>query len=228
MALRAITFDVYSALFDTVTGLAGAVARLFQQRGLGEDPAAVSSLWRQKHMEHLLVTNSLERERASNRRSIEAAAAYALRRLSPPLSSSEMRALVSAWERLPPWPEAAEVLREVRRRRLPLAVLSNGDEGMLRALLTSLPVQFDAVISTEGWKFKPHPSVYRMALERLRVRPDELLHIAGSAIDAMGATAAGIRTVWVNRSGDAVVDSLLAPTHQVGDLRGILEFIGPS
>ncbi len=225
MALRAITFDVYSALFDTMTGLTEALRDLFQRRSHNEDPAAVARAWRQKHMEYLLVVNSLERERASNRRAIEASAGYVLRRLQPPVTPGELRALLGAWERLPPWPEAAEVLREVRRRPLILAALSNGDEGMLRALLTAVPVPFDAIISTEGGKFKPHPSVYQKALERLRVRPDELLHVAGSATDAVGATAAGIPTVWVNRTGDAVIDARLAPAHQTGDLRGVLPLI---
>ncbi len=225
MALRAVTFDVYSALFDTVTGLTAALRDLFQRRGLDEDSAVVARAWRQKHMEYLLVVNSLERERVSNRRAIEAAAGTALRRLNPPVTPDEVRVLVGTWERLPPWPEAAEVLREVRRQPLILATLSNGDEGMLRTLLAALPVPFDTIISTEGRKFKPHPSVYQKALERLRVRPDELLHVAGSATDAMGATAAGIPTVWVNRAGDSVIDPRLAPAHHIADLRGVLPLI---
>ncbi len=225
MAVRAITFDVYSALFDTVTGLTAALRDLLRRRGLDEDPAGVARAWRQKHMEYLLVVNSLERERASNRHAIEAAARYVLRRLSPPVTADEMHALVGSWERLPPWPEAAEVLRDARTRPLILGTLSNGDADMLRTLLAILPVRFDAIISTEGGKFKPHPSVYRNALDWLRVRPDELLHVAGSAADAMGATAAGIPTVWVNRTGDAVVDNRFAPTHHVADLRGVLPLI---
>ncbi len=228
MVLRAITFDVYSALFDTVTGLAGALRRVCEQRGFREGPAVVARLWRQKHMEYLLVANSLDLEPALNRRALEASARYTLRKLQPPLTAEELRVLVAAWEHLPPWPEAAEVLRDVRQRPLIMGTLSNGDEGMLRALLSSLPVTFDVIISTEGGKFKPHPSVYRNALDRLGVGADELLHVAGSPTDAMGATAAGIQTVWVNRAGDAVVNTRLAPAHEVADLWGVLRLIDGS
>lgn len=228
MPLRAITLDVYSALFDIITGLTGAVADLFAHRGLRDDPRAVARLWRQKHMEYLLVSNALDREAALNRRAIEASARYALRGLEPPLTSPEMVPLVRAWERLPPWPEAGDALREVRRRPLTLATLSNGDEGMLRALLATLPVPFDAVISTEGGKFKPHPSIYHKALESLEVRAEELLHVAGSPTDAMGATAAGIRTVWINRARDKVVDDRLAPAHELQDLAGLPALIDAS
>lgn len=139
-----------------------------------------------------------------------------------------MRALVGAWEHLRPWPEVAEVLREVRRRPGVLGVLSNGDPEMLRVLLSTLPVAFDHIVSPEGGPFKPHPSVYRKALDLLGVRAEELLHVAGSATDAMGATAVGIRTVWVNRFGDAVIDPQLAPAHEVPDLRGVLGIIDTS
>ncbi len=229
MPLRAITFDVYSALFDTNTGLARAMRRVYEQRGLREDPEAAARLWRQKQMEYLLVANSLDLETAQNQRAIEASARYALRGVQPPLTAEEIHLLlVNAWEHLPPWPEASEVLRQVRQRPLIVGALSNGDEGMLRALLTSLPVKFDVVISTEGGKYKPHPSVYLKALDQLGVGADELLHVAGSPTDAMGATAAHIQTVWVNRAGDAVVDTRFAPAHTVADLRGILRLIDAS
>jgi len=96
---------------------------------------------------------------------------------------------------------------------------------MLEALLTALPVRFDQIISTEGGKFKPHPSVYSKALEVLGMRAEDLLHVAGSPTDAMGATAAGLRTVWVNRAGGAVLDARFAPAHETGDLWGVLTLL---
>lgn len=84
---------------------------------------------------------------------------------------------------------------------------------------------FDAIISTEGGKFKPHPSTYRKALDVLGVRAEEILHVAGSGSDAVGATAFGLRTVWVNRAGDAVLDHRFAPAHEVSDLRRILPLL---
>ncbi len=225
MVVRAVTLDVYSALFDTVSGLRGALDRLFRTRDLAGDPAAAARSWRQRHMEYLLVSNSLDREPASNRRALEASARNVLRALDPPLSTDEVSALVAAWETLPPWPEAASVLAEVRRRPLVLGTLSNGDADMLTALLATLPVTFDRIISTEGGRFKPHPSVYASALKTLGVRQDEVLHVAGSATDAAGATAFGIRTVWVNRAGEAVFDPRCAPAYDVRDLTAVLELL---
>lgn len=225
MAIRAVTFDVYSALYDIHRGLAEALRRLFQQRGLAHDPLVVARAWRQAHRDYLLMANSLDREPALNRVAIEASARYALRRLCGPLISDELRALVEAWEHLPPWPEAVDALTRVRGLPLILATLSNGDGSMQERLLASLPVRFDRIISTEGGKFKPHPSVYQKALAALGVEAGELLHVAGSASDAAGATAAGIRTVWVNRAGDAVLDARFTPAHEVTDLEDVLPFL---
>lgn len=225
MPIRAVTFDVYSALYDTPRGLAEALASVLDRREVEGDPLAVARVWRTKQREYLLIANSLDREPASNRKAIEASARYALRTLTPPLTSDEMGVLVGAWEHLPPWPESAEVLQEVRRHGMVVATLSNGDADMLRSLLAHLPVTFDHLISSEGRRFKPHPSAYRRAQEVLGLGAGELLHVAGAATDATGATAVGLRTVWVNRQADAVIDARFAPAHQVSDLRGVLPLL---
>lgn len=221
MGIRAITFDVYSALYDTVSGLHRALGALLQARGAGGDPAALARAWRQRHMEYLLIANSLDREPARNRTALETSARQTLAAHRPPLTADELSHLIHAWETLPPWPETVGVLTQVRRQPVILGTLSNGDADMLEALLRRLPVTFDRVISTEGGKFKPHPSVYAKALNALGVDRDELLHIAGSATDAAGATSFGIRTVWVNRSGNVVADPRFTPAHELPDLTGL-------
>jgi 2-haloacid dehalogenase len=224
-AIRAVTFDVYSALFDTISGLRAALAALFRARGVSLDPAAAAATWRQRHMTYLLVANSLEREPATNRRALEASAQQTLHALTPPLTAAELDRLIAAWEDLPPHPEASRVLSEVRRRPLILATLSNGDRDMLANLLQHLPVAFDHIVSTEGGKFKPHPSVYAAALRILGVRREELLHVAGSATDAAGASAFGVQTVWVNRTQDTVPDPRFAPAYMMSDLTGVLDIL---
>jgi 2-haloacid dehalogenase len=223
--LRAVTFDVYSALFDTAGSLSRVLSELFRGRGRSDDPVAAARTWRQKHMEYLLVANSLEREPASNRRAIEMAARHALRQLEPLPDADELARLVSAWESLEPWPDAVDVLRRVRESPLSLIALSNGDEAMLGTLLSTLPVPFDRVISTEGGRFKPHPSVYRKAVEAVSGQTTALVHVAGSPTDTVGATAAGIRTIWVNRGDDAVIDPRHEPAYAVETLSEAWEII---
>ena len=225
MAIRAITFDVYSALFDTLAGLTGALAHLLRGRGAPGDPQDLARSWRAKHMEYLLLATVLG-EVSTNRRAIERSAAHTLRgMIDAPLAADELAQLAAAWEALPPWPEAVGVLQAARSRPVVLGALSNGDEDMLHALLRLLPVPFDHVISTGGGPFKPHRAVYEKALWTLGVPTEGILHVAGSPTDAMGATAAGIRTLWVNRSADAVVEPSLRPAYEGPTLRSVLDIL---
>jgi 2-haloacid dehalogenase len=48
--------------------------------------------------------------------------------------------------------------------------------------------------------FKPSPVVYRHAAGRLSVPIGQVRLIPSNAFDCVGASAAGMRTAWVNRS----------------------------
>src|SRR5215831_13267312 len=63
-----------------------------------------------------------------------------------------------------------------------------------------LQVPWDVVITAEEAGFyKPHPRLYRLALERLGVAADEAAFVAGSGYDLIGTAAVGLRTYWHNR-----------------------------
>src|SRR3990172_183986 len=97
MTIRAVTFDVYSALYEAPTGLARGLAPVLRQRGVAGDPHAVARSWRHKQREYLLIANSLGLEPASNRKAIEASVRYTLRGLEPPVTPDELRALLGTW-----------------------------------------------------------------------------------------------------------------------------------
>jgi 2-haloacid dehalogenase len=48
--------------------------------------------------------------------------------------------------------------------------------------------------------FKPSPIVYRHAAERLAAPISRIRLVTCNAFDSVGASAAGMRTAWVNRS----------------------------
>jgi HAD superfamily hydrolase (TIGR01549 family) len=82
------------------------------------------------------------------------------------------------------------------------------------------------VISEEAGIRKPEPAIFRIALERCRSRPEQAVMVGDSwGADVLGARAAGIRAVWLNRAGRACpgpakcaeIKSLL-PTAAVVDL----------
>ncbi len=86
-----------------------------------------------------------------------------------------------------------------------LGIITNGFVDVQREKLekTGLAELVDVVlISEEIGKIKPHPDVFRLALDRLGVTADEALYIGDSyASDILGAEGAGIRTIWFNPRG---------------------------
>jgi putative hydrolase of the HAD superfamily len=88
-----------------------------------------------------------------------------------------------------------------------LALVTNGASCLQREKLdaSGLVDRFDAVVvSGELRSAKPDPSVYACALEALGARPGDAVMVGDSlANDVDGPVAAGLRAIWLNRSGES-------------------------
>jgi 2-haloacid dehalogenase len=116
------------------------------------------------------------------------------------------------------------VLQAVRDSGYPTAILSNGDEAMLRALAARLKTPFDHIFSAEAADaYKPAPAIYRLPCDALGLEPAIILHVAGSATDVMGAKSAGLACGWSNRRGERLLDPSLSPDFVFPNLRGLLK-----
>src|SRR5262249_56470255 len=92
----------------------------------------------------------------------------------------------------------------LRRAGLRTAILSNGSPRMLEAVVKSNRLEhlLDLVLSIEEvGVYKTHPSVYRLAVERLGVPASAISFQSSNAWDAYAASAFGMRVVWCNRYG---------------------------
>ncbi|MET0606885.1 MAG: HAD-IA family hydrolase, partial [Beijerinckiaceae bacterium] len=69
--------------------------------------------------------------------------------------------------------------------------------------------------------FKPDPRVYRLATDGFGLKTDELCRVSSNRWDIAGATAFGMRAIWVNRAGLPQEYAELAPVAVVNDLNGI-------
>jgi len=97
-------------------------------------------------------------------------------------------------------------LDQLRSERRALGVVSNStSEAAVRRILDRVGIldYFARILSsgTEGVE-KPNPEIFRRAVERLAVKPDETVYVGNLAYtDAKAATAAGLHGVWLNREG---------------------------
>lgn len=220
---RLITFDVYTALFDIESSLTPLVVDKIQS---APDALSFVRAWRRKQLEYALISNSLAGRRISFETITRRALHDTLTRASQHLDDASRDSLLDAWLHLQPWPEAADVLGTLKARGYILGLLSNGDTAMLHALLKKLPPVIDHVFSSEqAGYYKPHPSVYALPVESLRLTANEILHVAGSPTDVLGTKAAGLVCAWSNREHQPHLDPTYLTDYEMEDLRGLLDIL---
>ena len=100
--------------------------------------------------------------------------------------------------RLPAREGVAELIAEAKGAGLTLAVASSSSFSWVNGHLDRLGLlsSFDALCTREDVEeTKPHPALYQLAIERLRVAPDEAFAIEDSPNGVTAAKAAGLRCV---------------------------------
>lgn len=107
--------------------------------------------------------------------------------------------LATVVERLDAWPDSAEALARLRTSKMVVA-LSNADVAELVGLSAHAGLAWHGVLSAErARQYKPHPSVYLMALEQLAAEPDEVMLVAAHPWDLRAAAEHGFATAYIAR-----------------------------
>jgi 2-haloacid dehalogenase len=127
------------------------------------------------------------------------------------------------------YPEVQDTLGRLRAAGLKLAILSNGEPEMLAAAVegAGLGELLDAVLSVEEvGVFKPHPSVYQLAVHHLDVPAHQIAFQSSNAWDVSGAACFGLRPVWINRFAAPAERLPGAPEHELRDLSELPALLG--
>jgi 2-haloacid dehalogenase len=192
-------FDQYGTVVDMQGGLRDVAAGFLGDKGWDGDPNAFVTWWRRTHFENSMIDALLGRAHTPYREIGYLSVRQVMDRAGIAHTEDEVRLLVAAIERLRCFPEVPAALARLHTRYR-LAVLSNGDPDMLEAAKQYHGIAFDAVISVaEANAFKPHRATYEMAAGKLGVAMDEVLFVANHEFDCVGAKAAGMRTVFIDR-----------------------------
>ena len=219
----ACVFDAYGTLFDFNSAASAA-------RGeLGEDWQRVSDLWRQKQLQYTWL-RGLAGHHADFWQVTGDALEFTLATLRIERPGLHAR-LMDLYLRLATFPEVPETLRRLKASGRKLAILSNGTPAMLDAVVHSagLEKSFDAVLSVEEvGVYKPHPSVYGLACDRLKIAPSRICFLSSNAWDAFSAKAFGMRVVWCNRYGQAPERIPASPDGEIAQLGALPELLAPT
>jgi len=119
---------------------------------------------------------------------------------NPALVDAAYEAFYAERNRVEFYPDALDALARIAAR-VPVVALSNGNADLARIGLDHL---FTAQLSacTFG-RAKPDPAIFLAACELLELPPDEVLHVGDHPeADVAGAARAGLRSCWINRTGD--------------------------
>jgi 2-haloacid dehalogenase len=217
--VRAIVFDAYGTLFD-VHSVARRGEELFPGKG-----AALSQLWRTKQLEYTWLRSLMGRYE-----DFEAVTASALRFSCAALglgwTPRASAALMEQYLHLAPYADVPPALSALAEHEL--CILSNGSPSMLEPLVrnSGLAKHFAAVLSVDALHiFKPHPSVYQLAVDALAMDKHEIAFVSSNFWDAAGATAFGFRVFWINRAGVAPDELGLQPEAILSSLAALPERI---
>lgn len=124
--------------------------------------------------------------------------------------------------------ETYEVLKQLKGN-VTLVLLTNGCPALQQEKLNGVPElapYFDhIVISGSFGKGKPDVSIFQHALSLADVSPDEALMVGDKlTTDIRGGLAAGMYTVWINRTGKAA-DPEIKPRFEISHLSEIHSII---
>jgi 2-haloacid dehalogenase len=203
---RWASFDCYGTLIDWDGGVRTELVRVF-----GEERAD-GLLARYHELEP-----ELQRDGASTYRHV---LTESMRRLGAPPGQEHGLA-----ESLPGWrafPEVRSALEELRRRGWRLAILSNTDDDFIAASQVQIGVPFDeVVVAQEIGSYKPAHKHWQEFFARTNAPRAGHVHVGASLFhDIEPANELGLRSVWINRTGEP---ALVQPTRELTDLFALPE-----
>ena len=217
---QAVVFDAYGTLFD-VYSVGQTAERLFPGQG-----AALSLLWRDKQIDYTRL-RSMSGTYVAFWDVTRAGLRFAAERLGLRLDAAAEDELMNEYLHLSPFPENEAVLRELKARGVPAAILSNGSPEMLAAAVHSagFDALLDPVLSVHALrKYKTDPATYALGPQALGFAAQQILFVSSNGWDAIGATWFGYTTLWVNRQGLPLEQLDTQPTRIGSSLRDVLNF----
>ncbi len=123
-------------------------------------------------------------------------------------------------------PDVPAGVQGLSEAALRLVTLSNGSSGVADALLAQarLRNRFEALLTVEDADlWKPATSAYEYAARQCGEELAHMMLVAVHPWDLHGARAAGMQTVWINRTGTAYPEHFTRPDVEVKGLDELAE-----
>lgn len=225
---RVLTFDCYGTLIDWESGILAALRPLLRERGKSLEDEKILELYAELEAE----VEAEAGEYRPYRQILQGVVRGFGRQLGFEVSDKEARSLPESLKGWKPFPDTVAALKALKTR-YKLAIISNTDEDLFAATARWLEVPLDWVITAQQARsYKPSHNNFRLALERIALPPEQVLHCAQSVYhDILPARELGLATVWVNRRGKRIDSGATKaargqPDLEVPDLKTLAEMAG--
>lgn len=219
-----LSFDCYGTLIDWETGIIQALTPILAGHSIELSPERLIKVYAECEAE-------LEKSHEGHtkyREVLRQVVAKFGEKLEFEPTEAEKNSLPDSLKNWRPFSDTLEALKALKKR-YKLTIISNTDDDLFAETAKHLQVEFDEIVTAEQVKsYKPSHRNFEVALERMGISQDKLLHIAQSVYhDIVPAKALGISAVWVNRQGfDASLPATGQPDLEVPDLKTLVQLMG--
>jgi 2-haloacid dehalogenase len=197
-----LLFDVLGTVVDEAGSMRAELAAALDEAGAEPQAETLAMAWARRF--DALVSPISQGAPWRSTDDLNAEALADVLRDGPRLPQATVRQLGLAGHRLRPWPDAQAALGRLAQR-FAIVALSNGNLSMLTDLFAAGGLTWHCVLSGEMVAaYKPDPAVYRLALDRLALDPRRTLMVAAHPWDLRAAASHGLRTAYIQRTGEGV------------------------
>ena len=220
LEVKALLFDVFGTVVDWRTGIAIEVQMIAKKYNIELNADDFADAWRAEYQP------AMEQIRSGKRSFtiLDILHLENLKKIAPRfnlnnLSNEDLNFLVTAWHRLPGWPDSSQGLNKLKKKFI-LATQSNGNIALMVNMAKYSNLNWDVILGAEVLgHYKPEPQAYIKACKALNLKPSECLMVAAHDDDLKAASLQGMKTAYVHRPFEYGKDKLF-DIAEVNDYKG--------
>jgi 2-haloacid dehalogenase len=217
--VKAVIFDAYGTLFDVNS----AAEKCKNQ--IGDKWEGFANYWRTTQLEYTWLRSLMKRHK-DFWKVTEDSLDKSMKAFK--IDTNMREELLSLYKKLSTFPEVKETLKQLKNKKLKLAILSNGSPELLYELVDSnnLKEIFDDLFSIEEVKiYKPDNKVYEIPANKYKIKPEEIFFLSSNTWDVSGGGNYGYQSIWINRNNNIFDNLDYKPKYEIKNLKQLLDLI---
>ncbi|MCM1049315.1 MAG: HAD family hydrolase [Clostridiales bacterium] len=210
MMIKALFFDFYGTIVHEDGVVIDEITTIISNTGDGTNKSIIGSYWWQIFQE--LYMNSFgdgfKTQRELEIESLE----KTLKKFGSNASAEKLsKKMFEHWRKPPIFEDAANFLTLCD---IPYYIVSNIDTDDIMAAIHYHNLKPIMIFTSEEAKsYKPRSELFKMALKKTNLKPQEIVHVGDSLnSDIKGASNLGINAIWINRNNKEIPDGVIAVT----------------